>query len=245
MPDWRNPADYEYTAGLTLHQWAWEFLRRNPEYQIAYRAWQIGCRLTDRRHPFLQTTVDFPSDESMAYARLRCDLEGLRFLNAAASRPYGLNSPVNPTLPSTHRGTIGIWAAAVGVSEVWLAHQPSESRPDVVALIFDLTLPIAPQIELAKGHLERRQARLGHAGVVEVKSKTTRAQLRLYPTYLRVLDGRLSGAGSRRIGTVVFKSLPTAKRRSRALSAIKAGIALMSGGYRDLLLMSPLPEGWE
>ena len=32
MPDWRNSKDYEYTKDLTPSEWAWEFLRRNPEF---------------------------------------------------------------------------------------------------------------------------------------------------------------------------------------------------------------------
>jgi hypothetical protein len=35
--DWRNPADYADLASLDLSSLAWEFLRRNPEYQLAYR----------------------------------------------------------------------------------------------------------------------------------------------------------------------------------------------------------------
>lgn len=30
---WDNPADYEYCVRHTPGQWAWEFIRRNPEYQ--------------------------------------------------------------------------------------------------------------------------------------------------------------------------------------------------------------------
>jgi hypothetical protein len=44
--DWRNPADYEYTAGLTLHQWAWEFLRRNPEYQATWERFKDADQAT-------------------------------------------------------------------------------------------------------------------------------------------------------------------------------------------------------
>ena len=31
--DWRNKAVYDYTNDLDLNGWAWEFLRRNPEYR--------------------------------------------------------------------------------------------------------------------------------------------------------------------------------------------------------------------
>ena len=30
--DWRNPKDYEFTKSLNSDGWAWEFLRRNPDY---------------------------------------------------------------------------------------------------------------------------------------------------------------------------------------------------------------------
>ncbi|MEV8644898.1 DUF6499 domain-containing protein [Mesorhizobium ciceri] len=31
--DWRDERSYDYTAGLTPREWAWEFLRRNPAFQ--------------------------------------------------------------------------------------------------------------------------------------------------------------------------------------------------------------------
>jgi len=31
--DWRDARSYDYTAGLDGAGWAWEFLRRNPDYQ--------------------------------------------------------------------------------------------------------------------------------------------------------------------------------------------------------------------
>jgi hypothetical protein len=38
MPDWRHAEDYAFTADLTRHQWAWEFLRRNPDYRRQWAA---------------------------------------------------------------------------------------------------------------------------------------------------------------------------------------------------------------
>ncbi|WP_246135848.1 transcriptional regulator domain-containing protein [Mesorhizobium intechi] len=32
--DWRDERSYDYTAGLTTREWAWEFLRRNPAFQL-------------------------------------------------------------------------------------------------------------------------------------------------------------------------------------------------------------------
>ena len=33
MRDWRSAADYADTVRLSASGWAWEFLRRNPEYR--------------------------------------------------------------------------------------------------------------------------------------------------------------------------------------------------------------------
>jgi hypothetical protein len=34
MPDWADPTAYPKPDDLSLRQWGWEFLRRNPEYQL-------------------------------------------------------------------------------------------------------------------------------------------------------------------------------------------------------------------
>ncbi|WP_443136869.1 transcriptional regulator domain-containing protein [Mesorhizobium sp. ORS 3428] len=48
-PDWQDTSTYDYTAQLTARGWAWEFLRRNPDFQndlapIVHRA---RCTQTD------------------------------------------------------------------------------------------------------------------------------------------------------------------------------------------------------
>ena len=46
--DWRNPKDYEFTQSLNPHQWAWEFLRRNPEYR---KDWHLALEEYLRQYP--------------------------------------------------------------------------------------------------------------------------------------------------------------------------------------------------
>jgi hypothetical protein len=38
VPDWRSAAAYAYLDELNPAELAWEFLRRNPDYQRDYRA---------------------------------------------------------------------------------------------------------------------------------------------------------------------------------------------------------------
>ncbi|MBU0908338.1 MAG: hypothetical protein KKA54_11165 [Proteobacteria bacterium] len=37
LPNWRNVAEYPDPASTTAQQWAWEFLRRNSDYQADYK----------------------------------------------------------------------------------------------------------------------------------------------------------------------------------------------------------------
>jgi hypothetical protein len=37
VPDWRSAAAYAYLNDLTPAEYAWEFLRRNPNYRSDYR----------------------------------------------------------------------------------------------------------------------------------------------------------------------------------------------------------------
>jgi len=41
--DWRSPAAYDYAAAMEPSGLAWEFLRRNPDYRIAYETAQAGA----------------------------------------------------------------------------------------------------------------------------------------------------------------------------------------------------------
>ena len=43
QPDWRSKESYAYTMNLTRLGWAWEFLRRNPDFQADYRKAPQQC----------------------------------------------------------------------------------------------------------------------------------------------------------------------------------------------------------
>ncbi|MDZ5696742.1 transcriptional regulator domain-containing protein [Chelativorans sp. M5D2P16] len=59
-PDWRNEKAYAYTARLTRREWAWEFLRRNPEFrrQLAIAVRQATCSKGRAALQAIRSTVD-------------------------------------------------------------------------------------------------------------------------------------------------------------------------------------------
>ena len=44
--NWRNAKDYGHLKALSLRRWAWEFLRRNPEYKVYYKQRYVPGRQT-------------------------------------------------------------------------------------------------------------------------------------------------------------------------------------------------------
>ena len=40
LPDWKDPTAYPNPENTNAEQWAWEFLRRNSEYQRDYVLWK-------------------------------------------------------------------------------------------------------------------------------------------------------------------------------------------------------------
>src|SRR5579864_7190097 len=59
-PDWRDPANYEYTRELTRDGWAWEFLRRNPKYRRAWHEHAGSAAITIRSPVSNVLVIDAP-----------------------------------------------------------------------------------------------------------------------------------------------------------------------------------------
>ena len=46
-PDWHSEPDYKFTGELTYKGWAWEFLRRNPDYRSAYESFSDEAKAVE------------------------------------------------------------------------------------------------------------------------------------------------------------------------------------------------------
>ena len=213
MPDWRNPADYEYTAKLTLHQWAWEFLRRNPEYCRRWKA--IMSRDADTGTSVLKQINE------------RITLGG----------DFGLLMAADPVFRFSD--ALAQWSIGTGVKVVVSAREAEEilaEWPDLsqkIMLIFDLSEDLRPQLQHAEWILptvrENIQRRIDH----EPYRPTIRPQPDKYPIYVRALDGRAADASQRKIGKLLFPA--SDEPRDAARRALERADRLVAGGYRDLL----------
>lgn len=219
---WNQDSDYSYLdKGVRLHDWAWEFLRRNPDYRVAYEKYAYSIGVAEHVLNFLE-----------------------------ASRPWGLAKPSDPLWHFRESGVswservgpilmmakIDPWPDPKGG---YASGDPNailwDGFPERAVLSFDLRLPIEPQVEEVRGTLLDCQKRCLALGKIKVKSPpsgTVRADH--YKRYIRLLDGSAAGASQIAMGKVLCGD--KANSRDSARRALTAARRLSRGGYRDLLL---------
>lgn len=49
-PDWKKAEDYKYTEGIELAAWAWEFLRRDKDYQADYMVYKTKAQDLEQQY---------------------------------------------------------------------------------------------------------------------------------------------------------------------------------------------------
>ncbi len=213
LPDWRNPDDYAYTDGLRLHDWAWEFLRRDKNFrEISLRYWD-ACERSEAE------VSDFTD----------------------ASLPFNLTEPAHPSVPAGN-GVAPPWERYTGISLLDDYRQPDDEPGipwSMLSLHFDLTMPLEPQFRQATRYLESFQKTwVDWVRTTEPDyeiGRKRRPQVEKFKGYIRALDGKAAGASQEQIGEVLFPDAPDPREVARY--AIRAGEELAAGGYRDLLLM--------
>lgn len=193
---------YAYCAVLTRDQWAWEFLRRNPDYRADYRRFITLWHALEADYG-APPNRDFPrwKQDPRAYGPLPgsvdlaaptgelCVVEDERvLLECWMGAKWGFYKfPLDP-----ERGT------PPGADELsW--RPPLQPAPHVdevcrLDISFDLSLPLPPQLEAAKFRLVGRAAELRRQGILA--PKTVANQCARWIRMLRVLDGDMPPEGN-------------------------------------------------
>jgi hypothetical protein len=216
---------YAHCATLTRDQWAWEFLRRNPDYRRDYRAFIDLWRALEADYgappnrDFSKWKQDpraygpLPGDaELTAPGGELCTVDDDRvLLECWMGAKWGFHKfPLDPDR-----------ATPPGPDELsWrLPPQPDApvEAPWRLDLTFDLSLPLPPQLEAAKFRLVSRAAELRRQG--RAAPKTVANQNARWFMMLRLLDG---------------DEVPDAE--SAAL--LDEARTLIAGGYREILRLA-------
>lgn len=200
--NWRNPKEYTFCDELDLLGWAWEFLRRNEEYQrdwLAELKAYFKCpRITGDGYPAF-----FPSKER----RYCLSNDQTIWINhpdfyfvpnhkkGRYIHKYGTFHFVNPNqdspsyLPfSNHHYFEGKSAFGNTWHDEKTANKCFGSRYRQLDLAVDLAFPIDRQLERIKQILKKEQQELSELGSIEImKIKHHKG---LWKDYLRIVDAK-------------------------------------------------------
>lgn len=225
MPDWRNPADYEYSENLALHDWAWEFLRRSDAYR---EAWE---RLAANREPGQESDEEHRVAQKFGLAWLAdpsCTVFEDEVVWIVGAGVKLLWRYTNPKLDRLVR------SVADGNE---LDMQPWPGYPDQIFLAFDLHEDATEQAESARAIVRRYQGALEAVGEANLAPFVPKKVYReKFPSYIRLLDAADAGVSHATAGEILFpESFDWKAQASKARAAAKR---LAEGGYFDLLLRS-------
>lgn len=225
-------------ARLTVPGFAWEFLRRNPDYRAEFaRAWNTGgageARLDDRWGLRFPVDPALPAQNAEVFWREDVAPGIVVPMVAGAAgqgRPARTPSPVG--IP--RRGEDGLHVRLAAGLQLLLRGEAKPEGPVLVVLGFDQDFGLRVR---AVETLQRLST-----GRAQPRSRLTSAQRTRLARSLVALDGALRNDSYRTIAGAVFgaeamerEDWRTASVRDATIRLVRTGRALMRGGYLKLL----------
>jgi hypothetical protein len=186
LPDWEDVTKYPEPEA-SGRVWAWEFLRRNPQYQ---QLWEKRAALM----PF-----GFGWDLMDIEERFRIE--------------FSVSRPASPAMPFTHPDFKWWPRFTTQNPKYWIMPEEDDegNSPDLadvgidhpaeVLVKFDLRCQIDAQLNDVKEILHKELKRLKEADVL---SGEPRAWFDKYQKYLRVLDAKLTGVNRKTIAVEIL-----------------------------------------
>lgn len=182
--DWRKPDLYP-RGDASRRTFAWEFLRRNPDYLAAWEA-------------FIGRGGDPASDDEPC-AKDPQDPRVELPLTVLLARPWGLQcmfDPIHPErwLPGPDWLRTAARVSMPGPGSDHLA-KSGQDRTGKIAFSFDLTLPIEPQLDSVANALRARAERWRqkHPELAPKPSRAGKKDGAAFVEMLRILDADVAG----------------------------------------------------
>lgn len=237
--DWRDAGSYEFEPPLTREEWAWQFLRRNPEYRLdhawfsaTWRALEADYGAPPRRDFFRwrQDQRAWRAESEIAGCGVEpCPGENEQVLiECWMGAKWGLaRFPIDPVVDRPTPGLELDWRAqSLELAEALPGEESSQS-PEKMALVFDLALPLAPQLDQARIRLIGRRHALEAAG--RLSPRSVRASVPIWTRWLRLLDGAEAGAE--------LDELAQSLQLADAGAELDNARRMTAAGYRRILWM--------
>jgi hypothetical protein len=235
-PSWRDPAGYADLESASLSRIAWEFLRRNSEYQAAWLALTNYAATLEKRGPEL-VLQEFGDD--LPNVLLRASVE--------RGYQWGLNVMVDPSIDNVSfmfadtGWTYTLVDKGTGIPKTPDNPHGLQKHSKWLVVKVDLSLPLSViESQLLAAVRDERKARQKRGVLQPVESRAQSVQR--YVDYIRILDAAADGASIKEIGAVLA---PTAvndedqQRDKRFRAALAEATRLQQEGYRVLPLLQP------
>ena len=173
FPDWRDANAYPDESTFSDPP----LLASDPLNNRRAWAWEFLRRNADYREDFMLYQKSSPEQKASISAKY----------SLIYMVPHSLSTPECPA----------------PFLQTFALRELEESSPisaqiagDKIALVFDLTLPIEPQLDMARAQIKDKAST---AGIDILWDSRTRLRDKAWPRYLRVLDARQQGAKSSEI----------------------------------------------
>ena len=218
LPEWTKEKEYPAPAGPEkMSIWAWEFLRRWPEYRTFW---------TEKVEPYIGDRGWICHDANGNWWPHLDELE----------TRFGVYSPSPPqsTTPSRFRAY-----SARRVEYDGRESQQIYLKMHGAAFFYDNSRLTLPQ-QFAAGLAAALRAQEDRQKSGAINPKTSRKRPEKYVLYLRILDAEEAGAEPKHIRDQLFPDIPDgypdSKRQKALVDNRKAAQKLRDGGYRSLLI---------
>ena len=244
-PDWRSASAYENLHSLDAPGFAWEFLRRNPEFE------RDRAQLEESNENATAAQLDSFTRRWGCCLPTGRSGQIVQPLWTAASLPSVI--PIMPLPaaledPDRFRRAISLGEALAENGPLWLMRrQGTLFRLHILEALGERTLCVVLPLDQYFDTRVTAAMRLSRG-----LRGTTPGQNPAHPSparrerlilALRALDGRLEMATYRDIAQVLFgasripeRGWKTHDTRDRTVRLVRLGLSLMQGGYRHLLL---------
>jgi hypothetical protein len=194
MPDWRNGAEYRFPPDFPAYRWAWEFLRRNPEYRNDWATALVR---------FLASPEDFGLDTPDPAAfdgGWNPDPKHPNFyLGFAEKEKWGVGDLVNPEIDDPY-----FLAFPAQYGHLYFFHGSGPTTPKGAQFpwaFFDLHRSLRRQLNAVGRALATVQKRQG------IKPRGIKPHRDLWPHYLRLLDADLDGRTPKQIADALQEEI--------------------------------------
>lgn len=255
LPDWKDPKAYPEPDDLSLGQWAWQFLRRNPEYQADFAKWRElrdGLDDPEGRLPTIDQDLSFfvcdpPASDGETYATYRKRV-GNKWrseisLYAHLWEKYGLRTGARFwLLPDPREDQQSVWFETLTIGYIPGIPDCREYvvGPEAFEVLvrFNLEWPIEVQLEKAQKILKRERTYYKKNDAFEPIEKRNR--LDKFQLYIRLLDAEVSGAEAGEMAAVLLpnrdNSYPDYGADKNIRDGLKAAQKLRDRDYRFIPL---------